>query len=67
VVCGYSRLEGGSPCLCRLRTVSLWPRRAMIEQYSPLVGFMGPDKLSSLVTTWSNGNHYSKADRREGK
>jgi hypothetical protein len=48
-------------------TILLWPRWASIEQYWLHVGFMGFDKPSCLVTTWSNRNRYSKADRREGK
>jgi hypothetical protein len=33
VVCGYSRLQGGSPCLCRLRTVHSGPLNEYLIMY----------------------------------
>jgi hypothetical protein len=42
VVCGYSRLQGGSPCLCWLRIVRSGPLNEYLIMYWSHVGFMGP-------------------------
>jgi hypothetical protein len=48
------RFQGGSLRLCRLRTASFWPRWTSFDLYSLHVGFMGPSKSSSPVTTLLN-------------
>jgi hypothetical protein len=48
------RFIGGSPHLCRLRTVLFWPRWQALICTDHLSGFMGADKPSSPVTTLSN-------------
>jgi hypothetical protein len=48
------RFQGGSPCLCQLWTTSFWPRWQALTCTGHMSGFMGPNKLSSLVTTLLN-------------
>jgi hypothetical protein len=44
----YSELQGGSPHLCRLRTVSVGPPATSIDYVLMHMGYMGPRKLSSF-------------------
>jgi hypothetical protein len=48
------RFQGGSPLLCRLRATSFWPRWPALICTDHMLGFMGPAKSSSPVTTLSN-------------
>jgi hypothetical protein len=48
------RFQGHSPRLCQLRTTSFWPRRQALICTGRMLGFMGPKKPSSPVTTLSN-------------
>ncbi len=43
-----SELQGGSPRLCRLRTVRLCPVATSIELCTDAYGIMGSRKLSSI-------------------
>jgi hypothetical protein len=40
--------EGGSPCLCQLRTVSVGPPAASNDYVLTHAGYMGPRKPSSF-------------------
>jgi hypothetical protein len=40
--------EGGSRCMCRLRTVSIGPCATSIDDVLVHIGFMGSRKLSSF-------------------
>jgi hypothetical protein len=44
----YSELQGGSPCLCRLRTASVGPPVTSIDYVLMHTGYMGPHKHSSF-------------------
>jgi hypothetical protein len=48
------RLLGCSPRLCCLRATSFWPRWQALISTDHWLGFMGPGKPSSLVTTLLN-------------
>jgi hypothetical protein len=48
------RFQGGSPPLCRLRTISFWPRYQALICTDRMLDFIGPGKPSSLVTTLLN-------------
>jgi hypothetical protein len=49
-----SRFQDGSHRLCQLRTVLFWPRWQALIRIGRILGFMGPSKPSSPVTTLSN-------------
>jgi hypothetical protein len=53
-VLAITRFQDGSPCLSRLRTTLFWPWWASFDLYWLHVGFLGPDKPSSLLTALSN-------------
>jgi hypothetical protein len=46
-----SELQGGSPRLCRLRTVSVRPRGTSFDYVLTHAGFMGSDKPSSFCNS----------------
>jgi hypothetical protein len=55
VVCGYSRLQGGSPRLCRLRTVRSGPLNEYLIMYCPHARFMG----SGVIPDFASKSKYS--------
>jgi hypothetical protein len=57
-----SKLEDGSPCLCRLRTDRLAPV-SKFELCTGVCGvYWGPINLVASATAWSNHNRYSMVD-----
>jgi hypothetical protein len=56
----YSKLIGGSPRLCWLRTTSCWATWNKHWIVLTHVEFMGPINLVASVTSWWNRNRYSK-------
>jgi hypothetical protein len=62
-----SRFQDGSHRLCQLRTVSFWPRWQALICTGRILGFMGPSKPSSLVTTLSNRTSLLWAGYMEGE
>jgi hypothetical protein len=61
------RFQGGSPHMCGLRTASFWPRWQALICTDHLLGFMGPSKPSSPVTTLSNHPSLLKGGLLEGE
>jgi hypothetical protein len=62
-----SRFQGGSPRLCQLRTASFWSRWEALICTDRMSGLMGPDKLSSLLTTLSNHTSLFQGGLVEGE
>jgi hypothetical protein len=56
-----------APYMYRLRTVLFWPRLTSFALYWPHVGFMGPVKPSSPVTTLSNRSSFEVVCWRENE
>jgi hypothetical protein len=61
------RFQGGSPCLCWLRTASFWPRWQALICTGHLSSFMGPGKPTIPVTTLSNRTSLLRSGLLEGE
>jgi hypothetical protein len=61
-----SKLQGGSPHLCRLRTASVEPCGTSFDYVLTHAGFWGLINPVASVTTWSNHNRYSMVVIRGG-